>query len=200
MQEKVCSKCKLSKPLTNYYIYKSGPRTRKPYSRCKECLNKASSIRSKTNWIKLHGSDLASKNKSCSKYLGIIIAETILAHEFPGFTRMPNDNPGYDYDCPKGFKIDVKSACTGISPYGVAKWQFEIRKNKVPHFFIFVAFDNRTDLNLLHIWLIPGPLINTKTGIVISNTPEGLAKWSKYSRPLTNALNCCSQLRGLTSP
>jgi hypothetical protein len=193
---KLCSKCDTLKPLSEYYIRKSGKGKGKPHSQCRECNSKTA----KTNWIKLHGNNLASENKACSKYLGVVIAETILSHEFPGFIRMPNDNPGYDYDCPKGFRVDVKSACISVSPYGTAKWHYAIRKNKIPHFFLFVAFDNRTDLNLLYIWLIPGSLINTKTGIAILDTPEGLAKWSKYSRPLTNALNCCSQLRGLTSP
>lgn len=183
MQEKVCTKCGLSKPLTEYWFRKTGPSAGTPLSICRKCDSK----RAKANWIKVHGKDVSLNNKSCPNYLGIAIAETILSHEFPGFKRMPYGNPGYDYDCPQGFKIDVKSACIHLSRYGIPKWSFQLKKNKVPHFYIFAAFDNRTDLNLLHIWLIPGSLINTKTGIAILNTPEGLAKWSQYERSTTTA-------------
>lgn len=142
-----------------------------------------------------HGAKPASENKSCATYLGCVIAETVLSHEFPGFKRMPNGNPGYDYVCPKGYKIDVKSGCKQCYNYVTDSWYFSINKNKAPSFFLCIAWDNRESLNPAHLWLIPGWLVNEKTGFRITDSPKVLARWSQYERPLENVLECCSKLR-----
>lgn len=143
-----------------------------------------------------HGAKPASENKSCSAYLGIVIAETVLSHEFPGFKRMPNNNPGYDYDCSKGFKIDVKSSCRRHRKNGNDYWGFAIKKNKLADYFLCIAFDNRKNLNPEHIWLIPGNMISNKSEQGITDLLESLAKWSQYERSLTNVLECCNALKG----
>jgi len=223
---KLCTKCDTLKPLSKYRIRKSGPRTGKPFSHCRECerLNhKAYRLTHKDqrkayhkvyqkeyqkkhpnhtiNWMHKTGkSKPMSENKACASYLGYVISETILSREFPGIIRMPQNHPGYDFYCPKGFTIDVKSSCLISREHGNDFWSFDINYNQIPDYFLLLFWDNRTDLNPLHIMLIPGPVINNKSTLSITNSPKSLSKWSKYSRPLTNALNCCSQLRGLTSP
>jgi hypothetical protein len=110
---------------------------------------------------------------------------------------MPYGNKGYDYDCPKGFKIDVKSRCRhSVISYN-DHWLFPIKKNKVADYFLCIAFDNRENLNPEHLWLIPGCMVNDKFGICITDSPEKLVKWSKYERPLDNVLECCNKLRGI---
>ena len=56
------------------------------------------------------GSKPASDNPECSKYMGDF-AEKALSVFFKTMTRMPNNNPGYDFLCNRGFKIDAKSSC-----------------------------------------------------------------------------------------
>ena len=143
-----------------------------------------------------HGSKPASENKSCALYLGCVVAETVLSHEFPGFKRMPNGNPGYDYDCPKGFKIDVKSACRQHSDTRHDSWHFSIKKNAVADYFLCIAFDDRKTLNPEYVWLIPGNVVNKKTNLCITDLPELISKWSQYERSLKTVLICCNKIRG----
>ncbi len=106
------------------------------------------------------------KNKNVGVYLGIHIAERVLSKVFENVKHMSYGNPGYDFICSKGYKIDVKSACLGYVNNGYKdyySWMFNIWKNKIADYFLLLAFDNRTDLNPLHIWLIKGDeLINNK--------------------------------------
>ena len=220
MNLKHCNGCDTDKELSEFYFHKSGRQVGKPLGQCKKCYSSKSNDWYKVNtgdvkkracvWRKANpekvkksgresayrkGVKPASENKSCSSYLGCVIAETVLAHEFPGFIRMPYGNPNYDYDCPKGFKIDVKSSCRGYLKNGSNRWSFNMRRNKVPHFFICIAWKDRESLIPEHLWLIPGYLINGKMGIGILDTVKSLAKWSKYERPLGNVLNCCDKMR-----
>lgn len=104
------------------------------------------------------------ENKECSSYLGIGIAEEVLYRVFKDVVRMPMNNHGFDFVCNKGKRIDVKSSC--IREAG--GWKFTIRRNHVADFFLCIAFDNRTDLNPLHLWLIPSHIVNYKTNAGIS--------------------------------
>jgi hypothetical protein len=206
MEVKHCIGCENDKPLTEFYVYKSGSRTGKPFSKCKSCKNEISSIWSKTHPERRreieracsykHGTRSMFENKSCSSYLGCVVAETVLSHEFPGFKRMPFNNPNFDYECPKGFLIDVKSSCRIHPKQGSDFWGFDINRNKVPHFFICIAWKDRKSLTPEYLWLIPGWVVNGKMTNVITDSPEVLAKWSKYERPLKNVLECCNKLRG----
>ena len=221
METKHCNGCDTDKPLTEFYIRKSGPQIGKPSSHCRTCITARVSTWRKSNskkayaacrvWAKTHpervkkfsreytyrhGAKPASENKSCSAYLGCVIAETILSHEFPGFKRMPNGNPGYDYDCPKGHRIDAKSSCRNHHEPDNDRWIFQIRKNKSATDFLLLAVKSRKDLIPEHVWFIPGYVINDKITVSISDSPRSLAKWSKYERSLKNVLNCCDKLRG----
>lgn len=207
MTLKHCGGCGENKELSEFYFYHSGNLVGKLSTQCKKCTGIRSAKwkishperarENARNYIYRRGSKPASENKSCTVYLGCVIAETILSREFPGFVRMPNGNPGYDYDCPKGSKIDVKSSCRRHLKKGGTRWEFRINKNKVPNYFLFLAFGDRNEpLVPEHIWLIPGAMINTKTGIAIYDLPKSIDKWSQYERPLDNVIECCNQLRG----
>jgi len=206
MTLKHCNGCGEDKELKEFNINKTGRRAGKPRSRCKQCNSIQSSDWKKANPGKSrklnresryrHGVKPAVDNKSCTVYLGCVIAETVLSHEFPGFVRMPYGNPDYDYDCPKGFKIDVKSSCRRHHGDWNDYWEFAIRKNKVSNFFICIAWKDRKSLVPEHLWMIPGYLVNDKITFSITDSSKSLAKWSKYERSLKNVLNCCDKLKG----
>ena len=52
-----------------------------------------------------------SENKSCALYLGVHIAERVLAGIFNDVHVMPFGNPGYDFRCSKDYLVDVKAGC-----------------------------------------------------------------------------------------
>jgi hypothetical protein len=220
LMTKHCNGCGEDKLLDEFNFHKTGRRAGTPLSKCRECYKifygklrkqdpkkynamsrdwkKANPERTKElsrEYTYRHGAKPALENKSCSSYLGCVIAETVLSHEFPGFRRMPNGNPGYDYECPKGFKIDVKSGCRTHNKDANDNWRFNIKKNKVPDYFLCIAFDNRKSLNPEHIWLIPGNMINDKIGFGITATSKGIDKWFQYERSLDNVLKCCNKMR-----
>ena len=124
-------------------------------------------------------------NKYCSNYLGIVIAEQVLSKVFKNVQVMPYGNKNYDFICEKGYKIDVKSACLSKNKY----WSFGINKNKIPDYFLCLAFDNRINLNPLYLWLIPGLLINNKTRDSIQMST--LSKWDKYKLDINKVIKCC---------
>ena len=218
MTLKHCNGCGEDKELNEYWIRSSGKQKGQPYNKCKQCYSGSNKVWRIMNPEKLHvkrkmnpeesrkqhreyrykrGAKSAANNKSCSAYLGVVIAETVLSHEFPGFKRMPYGNPDYDYECPQGFLIDVKSSCRRHSENGADYWAFATKKNKVANYFLFLAFGNREEpLIPEHIWLVPGRLVNGKTGIAITDSIKNLAKWSEYERSLKNVLECCNKLKG----
>lgn len=103
-------------------------------------------------------------NEDCSYYLGIVNAEMKIAREILPkkigeiIFESPINFPGYDFICKNEFlpscslkeiKIDVKSSCL----YESLKLCFKVLFNRVPDYFLNIAFDNRIDLSVLHIWL-----------------------------------------------
>lgn len=114
-------------------------------------------------------------NKSCPTYLGCYIAEKVLYNVFKNVVMMPPNNTGYDFICNGGKKIDVKSAT--IKKCQKA-WDFRINKNDIADYFLCLAFDNRTDLNPLHLWLIPGHVVNNLVSLTISAST--IYKWKEH--------------------
>ena len=143
-------------------------------------------------------------NKECANYLGIHIAERLLSKIFENVTRMPYGNPSYDFICKKGYKIDVKSSCIRKNRNN---WSFGIDKNQIADYFLLLAFDNRKDLNPLHIWLIKGnemlgngnmvkkPL-NVRNTLTIFNTEKNIGLYKKYEQidKLEKLKECCGEL------
>lgn len=133
--------------------------------------------------------------RECGAYLGIHIAERALSKEFPNIQRMPYGTPGYDYICGKGYKIDVKSACRRESYQAPMMWSYYIRRNSVPDYFLCLAFDNRENLEPLHVWLIPKSEISHLMGFSIFDSKKSLSKWGKYERPKEAVVSCCNKIR-----
>jgi len=132
-------------------------------------------------------------DNQCSTFLGIHVAERVLSKIFQNVTRMRNGNPGYDFTCAKGYRIDVKSA-TKMKLQN--SWEFKIKKNRIAVYFLLLAFDNRDNLNPQHLWLVQGGILSEKKSASIS--PSTLEKWSKYEldSKLSDVITCCNILKG----
>lgn len=183
------------------HIEEKRARDRKYYKEHKETINERGK-----SWRKEHpeyvknyndsyhnpnGIRKMEENKCCPHYLGIHIAERILSKYFEDIEQMPFGNKGYDFICKNGFKIDVKSACIDK----INQWGFNIAYNTTADYFLCIAFDDRENLNPLHIWLMPGKDINTKQRIAIPNTNYGITKWSEYERSLDKVIECCNKMK-----
>lgn len=133
------------------------------------------------------------ENKDCATYLGIVVGERLCKHLFNDVEMMSYGHSGYDLICNKGMKIDVKTAVVTLNNGKNQHWQFTISKNKIADYFILVAIDNRTDLNLIHQWLIPGEVINNKMKIAVYlNTVH---KWSQWEKNINDAQLCCTAMK-----
>lgn len=135
-------------------------------------------------------------NKDCSYYLGIVVAERLCHHLFKDVEVMSPTNPGFDIICNKGKKIDVKSSTAYVRQNKhslVNDWSFQIRENKVADYFICIAFDNRTDINPIHMWMIPGNEINHMPKIGISSST--IHKWDKWKRSIEEVQLCCASMK-----
>ena len=134
----------------------------------------------------------ACTNSDCNTFLGVVMAERVLSKVFKNVQRMQPNNPGYDFICKNGFKIDVKSGCMRKKWRG---WTFTISRNQEADYFLCLAFDNRKDLNPQHIWLIPGKVVNHLTGTSISIST--LEKWSQYelTDKIDDVITCCDALK-----
>ena len=147
----------------------------------------------KANYTKTHrknGHLPMSENKECNLYLGVHIGEPVLSKLFKKVVRMPFGNPGYDIICNNDKKIDVKISC--IRKTG-NYWSFNIKHNMIADYFLCAAFDNREDLNLLYIWLIPGHVLNHLSGASISEST--LYKWDAYRQDPTKAIAYCDSMK-----
>ena len=129
-------------------------------------------------------------NRESSNFLGVDVAEQMLSLVFNDVKLMPINHPGYDFICNHGKKIDVKSACMRTDK---KSWGFCIRKNKTPDYFLCIAFDDRDGLNPLHLWLLPGELVNTKVSASIALTR--INKWDEYRLDIVETLKCCNDIK-----
>ncbi len=130
------------------------------------------------------------ENKECSLFLGVHVAERVLSKVFKDVEVMPHGNPGYDFICNHRKLIDVKSACASKR----GDWKFAIRHNTIADYFLCVAFDNRSDLTPLHVWLLPGDQFNHFKNAAISTGT--IHKWDEYRLDISKILTCCDTIRG----
>ena len=129
------------------------------------------------------------ENKDCSLYFGIYVAERVLRHSLKNVEVMPMHNPGYDFICNKGMKTDVKSSCL----YKTGGWVFHINHNTKADYFLCLAFDNRDNLNPLHVWLLPGKNVNQKGAASIKLST--IHKWDQYKLDISKVTTCCDVIR-----
>ena len=203
---KTCSKCGIEKPLDEFHKHKEHKYSKR--AECKECCNEKGikyyqshrkerikyqkkyydeTGREKQGYISMY------ENKSCTTYLGIVIAERLVRHLFNDVEVMPNNNPNFDFICNKGMKIDVKTGCVTLDKGKYPHWQFTISQNTIADYFILVAFDNLTDLNPLHLWIIPGNELNNQSSANIS--PSTIDKWNQWKRDINDAQLCCAEIK-----
>lgn len=199
---KRCKHCKKIKSIEEFYIDKSGYNKGKPRSNCKTCSSELAK-----EWEKDHTDYTSKRNhllgktrpmaeaKECATYLGIYVAEKVLSQAFENVTRMPMGNPGYDFICEKGRKVDCKSSC--LQYYGTRNgmWRFNITHNKIADYFLCIGFDDRTNLNPMHVWMIPNELVSQKSMLGITNSQRILKKWEEYERPIDKIGACCAKMR-----
>ena len=143
-------------------------------------------------------------NKDCALFLGYHVAERVLSYVFKDVQRMSVNNPGFDFICNKGYKIDVKSSCL----YNKNSYNFNIGNNKIADYFLLIGFDNRENLNPQHIWLIKSNEIivtqhssnyNRKLNefgsfFVINKTFDILSKYELTDK-LKETIKCCDALK-----
>lgn len=180
---KVCRKCGKIKPSYSFYIVQDG----KTYPDCKSCVAKSYMVHDK---VRVNGHKSMYENKDSAQYLGVVVGERLCKHLFKDVEVMPYGHSGFDLICNRGKKIDVKTACL-LGKRN--QWQFTINKNTIADYFILVAFDNRTDLNPLHMWMIPGEEINDKTGISVSKNT--IHKWKQWERDINDVQICCNIMK-----
>ena len=190
-----CRVCGVELTDENWY-----PSLQKMNSRiCKKCdtnktkqWRKANPEKTRVQWTRHHrnqGHQPMNKNKACSQYLGVFVAERVLSHVFKNVIRMPNGNRGYDFICNKGYMIDVKSSCLNKD----GKWRFKIKHNIIANYFLCLAFDNREDLNPLHVWLISGEKLNHL--MLTSIQPSTIHKWDEYRLDIGKVISCCNVMK-----
>lgn len=181
-QVRTCRKCGMAKPRIEFHAY--------GYI-CRTCiLEYARSY----NAFHPHKYKYTPKpeNKSCSYYLGCVIAEKIVELIFK-HVKHPQVRCRYDFECTNGYKIDVKSACLDKRN----KWQFGINKNNVADYFMLIAFNSRQDLNPVHLWLIKGDEYireqRLNTYVRLDVTKANVSKFEKYERKdeLAQAVEIC---------
>jgi hypothetical protein len=118
-----------------------------------------------------------------------------MMHEYYGQVEK---NPGFDFICKNGYKIDVKSSSLHPLKYSRGKaydhpyWFFKINKNHIADYFFCLAFSSRASLEPLHVWLIPANVINHLQSLIITQTQ--LPKWSDYEKPLDKVWSCYTKL------
>lgn len=142
------------------------------------------------------------ENKDCAHYLGTIVAERqygriILPEIFGGIEQeMPYGNPWYDFLVKGNIKIDVKSCCLR-NLKGWSGWEPHVRYNNVTNYFVILAFDNRENLHLVHIWLIGkdeiirGEKFYNRDSIKITNKYRYLLSFKRFD--WTDKLECLRQ-------
>ena len=129
-----------------------------------------------------------SENKECTLYLGVYRVERLLKHFFNDVEMMPFGNKGYDAICNKGKKVDAKSSCIQKNGNG---WTFHIKHNTIADYFWCVALDNRKNLTIIHIWMLPGDKFSHLSGVSIS--PSTIDKWSEYEKSIDEAIICWNE-------
>jgi len=167
---------------------------------CKECNTEKGRLYRKNNPEKAkaystkghrkEGHMQMSENTDCPIYLGIHIVEHAMKHIFNDVEVMPMNNPGYDFVYDGGKKVDAKSGCILNNRNN---WQFHINHNTTTDYFVCVAFDNRKDLNPLHIWMLPGDKFNHLSTASISIST--IHKWDVYRLDIDDVIMYCNTIR-----
>lgn len=188
---KKCPDCKISKPLSEFY--KDISRFDGVQTYCKDCTKKQKRT---LEWMHRTGKCRPfAEARDCSDFLGVHVAEQVIAKTFKNVTRTPYGYHGYDLVCSKGYRIDAKAACIGRPKGRHDRWTFGIYNNTDADYFMCIAFNNRDDLDPQHIWMIPGDKINHLECFCITDVPRSLKKWQEYEKPIDKIASCCNVMK-----
>lgn len=138
-------------------------------------------------------------NKDCPSWFGDF-TESLMIQTFEDPIKMPYGNPGFDWTCKRGDKIDNKGSCLTYDNRSrrSPRWQFSIRYNDIADWFILSAWDNRDSLTPLHVWafhkndIIGGRKFWRREIFSMANTPKALKYLEKYE--ITNRLEKLKEL------
>ena len=166
---------------------------------CRECDSKRAQkwnaanhermLANQERYSRNHGHLSMHENKKCALHLGVDVAEELVHQYYNDVVVMPHGNPGFDMICNRGKLIDVKASCLIES----RRWIFHIRRNTIADYFVCVAYDNRKDLNVIHVWMIPGKVLSHLTGASISSS--NVDKWSQYEQDTSKIAACCNAMK-----
>ena len=183
-----CTRCGQTLPENSFQMDRRNTGRHGRVSWCRACKNQQKNQSRHERGIHR---PLAEAKESAS-YLGVYVAERVLSRYFDNIIKMPYGNPGYDFACGKGFKIDVKSSCLQYRRGHSPRWNFRINQNKIADHFLCLGFDDRDHLNPKKIWLIPGKEISHREAISIS---LGSHRFDKYERSIDEVVACCDVLK-----
>lgn len=138
------------------------------------------------DWLHWTGRNLPKElNTECSSWFGEF-TENLMIQTFEDPVKMHYGNPGFDWLCKNGEKIDNKGRCLQHAENQSERWIFHINHNNIADWFILSAWDNRDSLTPLHVWafhkndIVRGKKFWRRETFSISNTLEGLKEFEKY--------------------
>lgn len=180
--ERKCTGCGRILPFSSFYTRKDRGSDNVTKSECKECIRKKREI-----YRRSKGMQHYSKNVDCSQYLGVhigedMIADTLLRGHYDNVVHMPFGTVGHDFVVDGGIKIDVKTRSRTDRNGGGYGWVFEVDRNKIADYFLFIALSDRDGLILDHVWIIPGHKVNSQKYATVSESC--VDKWRKFEYEL----------------
>lgn len=147
------------------------------------------------------------ENKDCSNYIGISIGENLAERflltifECVNKMRLGYHEGGIDFCCknPKKefigkyaleknmeYRIQVKTGCLQYRYYGSEYWNFHIRYNNGPDYFLLIAFDDKENVDHMYSWFIHknekvrGKNFWSRDSLSMINKPSKLFELKKY--------------------
>ena len=150
-------------------------------------------------WAHNTGKNLPKEeNPYCPSHFGDF-TEDLMIKTFEDPIRMPYGNPGYDWTCKRGDKIDSKGRCLIYSKVSNwSGWEFYIDHNNIADWFILSCWDDRDSLNPLHVFafhkndIVRGRKFCEFVTFSITNTPKKLKELEKFE--VTNRLDKLKEL------
>lgn len=167
---------------------KAGCKTRKEYlDRCAQKAGFKDDSERVKEWMYRTGRCLPMEvNEDCASWFGEYISQNYVMKTFEDPIKMPYGNPGFDWICKRGERIDHKGSCLICGNYGSPHWFFNIMYNNMSDWFILSAWDNRDSLSPMHVWMfhkndmVRGRRFCEFEGFQVTNTPEKLKELEKW--------------------
>ena len=121
-------------------------------------------------------------NSDCPPTFCDFIGENYVMKVIENPVRMPHNNPGFDWECSNGEKIDHKGTCLSFN----RRWVFRIVYNNVASRFILSAWENVECSKPTHVWIfqrdqiVRGKRFFRRGTFIVPNDPGSLKELEKY--------------------